>query len=129
MVRSRNFYPVPPIKVEDGIASVALGLGRAVVSGGKCLTFSPRHPRNLVQFSSVEDMLRNSQSEFWSLELSHDVPAGDPANALREVPFDLAVAEADGTLQMLASTYSRDNHAVYDGVSRQGPRVVSFAPW
>jgi CheY-like chemotaxis protein len=128
VVRSRNFYPVPPIKVEDGIASVALGLGRAVVSGGKCLTFSPRHPRNLVQFSSVEDMLRNSQSEFWSLELSHDVPAGDPANALREVPFDLAVAEADGTLQMLASTYSRDNHAVYDGVSRQGPRVVSFAP-
>jgi len=128
VVRSRNFYPMPPIKVEDGIAAVALGLGHAVVSGGKCLTFSPRHPRNLVQFSSVEDMLRNSQSEFWSLELSHEVPPDRPSDALREIPFDLDVAEKDGTLRLLASTYSRDNHAVYDGVSRRGPRIVSFAP-
>jgi len=128
VVRSRNFYPMPPVKVEDGFAAVALGLGRAVVSGGKCLTFSPRHPRNLVQFSSVEDMLNNSQSEFWALELAHGVPAGDPADSLREVAYDLDVAERDGTLPALASTYSAENHAVYDGVSRQGPRVVSFAP-
>src|SRR5258708_5651297 len=69
VVRSRNFYPVPPMTFEDGIAAVALGLGRAVVDGGKCLTFCPRYPRNLVQFSSVEDILANSQSEFWALEL------------------------------------------------------------
>ena len=54
---------------EDGIAAVALGLGRAVVDGGKCLTFCPRYPQNLVQFSSVEDILANSQTEFWALEL------------------------------------------------------------
>src|ERR1017187_8701423 len=70
VVRSRNFYPVPPMTFEDGIAAVALGLGRAVVDGGKCLTFCPRYPRNLVQFSSVEDILANSQSEFWALELN-----------------------------------------------------------
>ena len=68
VVRSRNFYPVPPTASEDGIATVALGLGRAVVEGGKCLMFSPRYPRNLVQFSSVHDMLTNSQSEFWAIE-------------------------------------------------------------
>src|SRR5208282_3085883 len=96
VVRSRNFYPMPPVKVEDGFAAVALGLGRAVVGGGKCLTFSPRHPRHLVQFSSVEDMLSNSQTEFWALELTHDVPADEPANNLREIAFDLAVAERDG---------------------------------
>ena len=73
VVRSRNFYPMPPMKVEDGFAAVALGLGRAVVGGGKCLTFSPRYPRHLVQFSSVEDMLANSQTEFWALELTHAV--------------------------------------------------------
>jgi CheY-like chemotaxis protein len=67
VVRSRNYYPVPPMTFEDGIAAVALGLGRAVVDGGKCLTFCPRYPRNLVQFSSVEDILSNSQSEFWAL--------------------------------------------------------------
>ncbi len=128
VVRSRNFYPVEPVKVEDGFAAVALGLGRAVVSGGKSLTFSPRHPRHLVQFSSVEDILANSQTEFWALDLDHNVDPADPANELREVAFDLAAAEADGTLQMLGSTYSVDNHAVYDGLSRPGPRIVSFAP-
>ena len=72
MVRSRNFYPMGHITVADGFAAVALGLGRAVVSGGKCLTFSPRHPQHLVQFSSVEDVLANSQTDFWALELDHD---------------------------------------------------------
>lgn len=128
VVRSRNFYPHPPMRVEDGFAAVALGLGRAVVGGGKCLNFSPRHPRHLVQFSSVEDILANSQSEFWALDLHHAVHPDNPAADLREVPFRLNVAEADGTLRMVASTYSSDNHAVYDGLSRPGTRIVSFAP-
>ncbi len=128
VVRSRNFYPHPPMRVEDGFAAVALGLGRAVVGGGKCLTFSPRYPQNLVQFSSVDDILANSQTEFWALELEHAARDGDPSADLREVPFSLDIAEADGTLQMLGSTYSVDNNAVYDGLSRCGPRIVSFAP-
>ena len=128
VVRSRNFYPMGHITVADGFAAVALGLGRSVVSGGKCLTFSPRHPQHLVQFSSVEDVLANSQTEFWALELDHAGESPDPITALREVSFALKVAESDGTLQMLASTYSLDNHAVYDGLSRPGARIVSFAP-
>jgi hypothetical protein len=126
VVRSRNFYPVPPMTFEDGIAAVALGLGRAVVDGGKCLTFCPRYPQNLVQFSSVEDILANSQSEFWALELqsSEDCRPGH----WHEKRFRLDAAESDGTLQALASTYSRENHAVYDGVSRPGSRLVTFAP-
>ena len=128
VVRSRNFYPIGPIKVADGFAAVALGLGRAVVGGGKCLTFSPRHPRHLVQFSSVEDMLANSQTEFWALDLEHAAPSPDGGNELREMSFTLDAAEGDGTLQSVASTYSVDNHAVYDGLSRNGPRIVSFAP-
>src|SRR6202042_1560834 len=70
VVRSHNFYPVAPMTYGDGIAAVALGLGRAVVDGGKCLTFCPRYPRNLLQFSSVEDILANSQTEFWALSLN-----------------------------------------------------------
>ena len=116
VVRSRNFYPMEPLTVKDGFAAVALGLGRAVVGGGKCLTFSPRYPRHLVQFSSVEDILANSQTEFWALELTPRVHHEDPADDLREVSFDLKAAEADGTLHMLASTYSVENHAVYDGL-------------
>jgi|HubBroStandDraft_1064217.scaffolds.fasta_scaffold03332_6 CheY-like chemotaxis protein len=151
VVRSSNYYPVPPMTFEDGIAAVALGLGRAVVDGGKCLTFCPSYPQNLVQFSSVEDILANSQSEFWALDLHGDdlhgndlhgedlhtddlhdadlhAAAADRHGHWHEKRFSLDAADSDGTLQALASTYSRDNHAVYDGVSRPGSRIVTFAP-
>ena len=132
VVRSRNFYPVPPMAPEDGVAAVALGMGREVVEGGKCLTFCPRYPRNLVQFSSVKDILSNSQSEFWALEMNHAehsaTESDDGLAGLREARFGLRVAEDDGTLRTVASTYSRDNDAVYDGTSRPGARIVSFAP-
>jgi len=128
VVRSHNFYPIPPMKFEDGIAAVALGLGRTVVGGGKCLSFCPRYPRNLVQFSSVEDILANSQREFWALELDHPEQTRDPMANLREVGFGLEIAEADGSLHNVGSTYSPDNNVVYDGLSRTGTRVVSFAP-
>ncbi len=123
VVRSRNFYPVEPMRFEDGIAAVALGLGRAVVDGGKCLTFCPRYPQNLLQFSSPEEILANSQSEFWALELN-----GAGPGHLHEVRFSLSAAEDDGTLNAVGSTYSADNHAVYDGMSRTGARIVTFAP-
>ena len=153
VVRSHNFYPVPPMASEDGVAAVALGMGREVVEGGRCLTFCPRYPRNLVQFSSVKDTLANSQSEFWALEIksghsdsgnSRNEVVGkadkskkkDDANdaaastltELREVRYSLDAAESDGTLQAVVSTYSRDNDAIYDGMSRPGTRIVSFAP-
>ena len=126
VVRSHNFYPVPPMTFADGIAAVALGLGRAVVDGGKCLSFCPRYPQSLLQFSSVEDILANSQTEFWALALN-GVPQGRPGH-LHEMRFGLDAAEADGTLPAVGSTYSVDNQAVYDGVSRPGVRIISFAP-
>jgi hypothetical protein len=126
VARSHNFYPVSPLKSEDGIAAVALGLGRSVVEGEKCLSFCPRYPLNLLQFSSVEDILANSQRQFWALELDHH--SKDRNDAMRETRYDLAAAEADGTLPALASTYSDENRTVYDGVSRAGVRLVSFAP-
>ena len=73
VVRSQNFYPVAPMTAADGVAAVALGLGREVVEGDKSLTFCPRYPQKLIQFSTVEDILANSQTEFWALELNHHV--------------------------------------------------------
>jgi CheY-like chemotaxis protein len=131
VVRSRNFYPAEPMQPNDGIAAVALGLGRTVVDGGKSLSFCPRYPRNMIQFSSVEDILHNSQTEFMALDLR--LPNGaqhldNSPERLRESAFPLRDAEADGRLHYVASTYSRDNDAIYDGLSRPGPRVVTFAP-
>lgn len=127
VVRSYNFYPVPPMTFDDGIAAVALGLGRTVVDGGKCLMFCPRYPRNLLQFSSVDDILANTQTEFCALELD-GMPHGGGPGHLREARFGLDIAEKDGTLHAVGSTYSADNQAVYDGLSRPGARVVTFAP-
>jgi CheY-like chemotaxis protein len=121
VARSHNFYPTPPIEAADGIAAVALGLGRSVSAEGSCLRFCPRYPQHLVQFSSVKDVLANSQRTFWALDLATDTD-------MRESRYELDVAEADGTLAAVASTYSRENDAIYDGISRAGVRLVSFAP-
>ncbi len=128
---SQNYYPVDPIKAEDGLVAVALGLGPAVVEGEDCLRFSPRHPERLVQMSSVKDALDNSQRQFYALNLDSEGDAvsaeayGEEAQLGRH---ELAVAEKDGTLAAVGSTYSPENDAIYDGIARPGVRLVSFAP-
>jgi hypothetical protein len=124
VARSHNFYPVPPMAAEDGVVAAALGMGRAIVEGGVCIRFCPRFPRHILQFSSVEDMLETTQREFWALPLG----GGRAEEGMREEAFGLDVAEGDGTLAAVASTYSAENDAVYDGLSRPGPRLVTFAP-
>jgi len=124
VARSHNFYPLPPMRSEDGIAAIALGLGETVVTGEPCFRFCPRYPRHIVQFSSVADTLANAQREFRALELG----ATDSIGRFSPGRFDLTAAEADGTLALVGSTYSPENDAVYDGVSRAGVRLVTFAP-
>ncbi len=127
VARSHNFYPSSPIRTEDGIAAVALGFGESVVDGEACVRFCPKYPRHLVQFSSVEDIRQNSQREFFALDLENS----QARPALHEFVLErhgLEAAEEDGTLALVASTYSPENEAVYDGISRPGIRLVTFAP-
>jgi CheY-like chemotaxis protein len=127
VARSYHAYAVPPLRATDGVAAVALGLGATVVNGGTCFRFSPRHPRHVMQFSTVHDMLSNSQREFYALRLEE--PAGDGANFdFAMARYGLDTAERDGTLDALGSTYSAENDAIFDGISRPGARLVSFAP-
>lgn len=126
VARSVNFYPAPPMRSEDGVAAVALGFGEAVVRGESCLHFCPRYPRHVVSFSSVEDALKNSQREFLALDLSTGLSGPGDRAELRH--YGLAAAEEDGTLAAVGSTYSPDNDVIYDGISRPGVRIVSFAP-
>src|SRR6185295_12978041 len=123
VARSHNFYPSPPMTAEDGIAAVALGLGRAIVEGGACLRFCPRYPLHVPQLSSVAEALESTQREFWALRLT-----GDDGLSMREEAFGLDAAEADGTLGRAGSTYSPENDVIYDGLSRAGTRLVTFAP-
>lgn len=127
--KSFNFYPVPPQKSDDGIALVALGLGKTVVEGGNTVRFCPRFPKHLLQFFSTKETLRHAQKNFFALDLKgkldhHPESTKDPLVKR----YDLAEAESDGTLFTVGSTYSSDDDAVYDGISRRGVRVVTFAP-
>jgi CheY-like chemotaxis protein len=124
---SHNYYPVLGMKAADGLAAVALGFGRTVVDGGKAVRFSPASPRNVPQFTGIAGYLQTAQREFFALDLERESPiASRREDAL--VPLGLDVAERDGTLARVGSVYSRDNDAIYDGISRPGIRLVTFAP-
>ncbi|NOX59619.1 MAG: histidine kinase [Planctomycetes bacterium] len=127
VARSYNFYPQGNLTSAEGIASVALGLGKTVVEGGQTLMFSPAHPEVLPQFPTTKDLLANSQRKFFAVDTSHPevYPTDDAAANL--VLLDLEVAERDGTLAPVGSVYSSENDRVYDGIRRAGPRLVTFA--
>ena len=128
VARSHNYYPTPPGRPEDGIAAVALGLGKTVAEGEACLRFAPPHPGHILEHSSVEDMLDHSQRVFYGLQLGEPPPPGGWRHDGAVVRLTLRDAAADGTLAPVGSTYSAENNVIYDGLGRPGVPVVSFAP-
>jgi CheY-like chemotaxis protein len=128
VMQSYNYYPVPPLEAEDPIAHIALGLGKTIVEGFTALRFSPAHPQNLHQFSTLADFLANSQKKFIALS----VKGGEGALKFDEEPAlvhaGIEESEADGTLELVGSTYSAENDRVYDGISERGRRLITFAP-
>ena len=128
VARSYNYYPTPPMTSADGIAAVALGLGKTVVEGAPSFRFCPSFPRHNVEFSTVEDMVKNSQRSFWALRLGQGEEAVGGARRGRLERAPLREAEEHGVLRWVGSTYSAENRAVYDGLSRGGVPIVSMAP-
>lgn len=128
VVRSHNFYPTPPMKAQDGIAAVGLGLGRSVIEGETITRFCPRYPRHVIQFSNVEDTLEYSQKDFYALQLNDEVGDPEQYEEMKLLKFGLDSAEEDGSLSYVGSTYSPENDTITDGLSRRGPRLVTFAP-
>lgn len=127
VARSYNYYPTGRMRPEDGVASVALGLGRMVVEGGQSLMFSPAMPNVLPQFPSAQDWLADSQREFFALDTRHQDVSPTPDDGANLLRLGLDVAESDGTLAPIGSVYSAENDRVDDGVFRAGPRLVTFA--
>jgi CheY-like chemotaxis protein len=128
VAKSYNFYPVSPQKSTDGIVSTALGLGKTVVDGGNTVRFSPRYPNHLPQFSSIKDTLRNNQRKFYALDIEAKANDSFETHDICVKQYTLDTAEKDGALHYVASTYSHENDTIYDGISRHGARLVTFAP-
>ena len=128
VAKSHNYYPIGPQKSGDGIVSLALGLGKTIVDGGNSARFCPKYPRQLLQFSSPEETIQNSQDGFYCLEMDRDPIGIHETSDVLVVKHKFEDAENDGTLRFAGSTYSPENDAIYDGLSRSGVRVVTFAP-
>jgi len=129
VTRSYDYYPVHDMRPEEGVASVALGLGRTVVDGGRCVRFSPAHPRRLYQFSSSKAYLETSQREFYALDLAQPAPVVTPEQAADAnlVQLDIEAAAQHGTLAAVGSVYSPENDIVYEGVHRPGIKLITMA--
>ena len=127
VAQSYNFYPIAHLKPEEGIARIALGLGKTVVEGGTSLRFSPRYPQFLPQFSAVDDMLKNSQRRFYVLKMSdfpRDLGTNEDATLAR---LDVDEASDHPPVKLVASTYSAQEHRIRDGAQTGGYLVVTFA--
>jgi CheY-like chemotaxis protein len=127
VARSYNYYPVGQAKPEDGVVNVALGLGKTVVDGGVSLRFTPAFAGILPQFSNIKDMFNFSQRDFYAISMKHVASVAFMEEDQYLLKQGLERAEKDGVLEYLASTYSRENDAVYDGISFPGPRIITFA--
>jgi CheY-like chemotaxis protein len=127
VARSINYYPIGSEKAEDGIANVAFGLGKLIVDGGLSLRFSPKHPKKILQLNSPEAAIRDTQKEFYALDLNINsfVPSTDDGvNLLRINVRDI---NNESAMKFAASTYDYNNHILYDGINRPGKRIITFA--
>jgi len=127
VARSYNFYPVGQAKPENGVASLALGLGKTIVDGGKCWSYSPVYPEETFPYGSVGELLEQTQTEFWAVNMG-EPPAYDPIKETEYLlQLNLTDAEEDGTLRRIASTYNPQSDKISMGTGDKGPRIVNFA--
>ena len=126
VLRSLNYYPIGDEKAEEGIASLALGLGKYIVDGGQTLRVSPYHPKQVLQTSEMETALRDTQTRFYALDMSHvgdDFKVDDGFNIKK---LRVKQADADGSLTYIASTFDPVDQVIRDGIYEGGRKIISF---
>ena len=128
VARSLNYYPAGGTRPAEGVVSLALGLGKTIVDGGVCWSYSPRQPASPPPFASTGDLVRNSQTRFWAVNMGRP-PEFDPmAEAEYMLESGLEAAEYDGSLTRIVSTYDAAWDQMRPGMHGPGARVLDFAP-
>ena len=125
--RSLNYYPINDEKAEDGVVDIAVGLGKYIVDGGRSLRFSPKHPNKVLQTSTLDLALRDTQTRFYALDLKNiqeHCEVDDSFNLLR---LSIRDAEADNSLRGMISTFDPYDQVIRDGYYEGGRKVVTFA--
>ena len=135
MLRSLNYYPIGDERPEEGIASLALGLGKYIVDGGQTLRVSPYHPAQVLQMSEMEIALRQTQTQFYAIEMPTSV--ADNANGSDTLTFSVddgfnikrrmvKDADEDGSLTYIASTFDPYDQVIRPGIYEGGRKIISM---
>jgi hypothetical protein len=128
LARSYNHYPVPGNKREDGVVTVALGLGKTITDGDHVWSYCPYRATAPPPFKSTAELLKYTQNNFWAVNVGEPPPPDPVREAVCLVRCGLSEAEADGTLRFLASTWDPASDQLRSGISGNGPRALTFAP-
>ncbi len=127
VARSINFYPIEPERPEDGIVNIALGLGKYIVDGGMTLRFSPKYPKKVLQTSTPELALRETQRIFYALDLMADSFKPCIDDAVNLLKLRVSEAEKDKSIRYVASTYDYQSKMIRDGTATEGKRLITFS--
>ncbi len=128
VARSYNYYPTGRARADQGVVTLALGLGKTIVDGGVAWSYCPAYPKKPPPFGGVRDLLRNTQTRFWAVHMGRP-PIPDPTRETEYMrQLGLAEAEYDDTLRFVASTFSARADRLVPGVSVEGPRALDFSP-
>jgi hypothetical protein len=128
VARSYNYYRTGNARPEDGIVSLALGLGKTIVDSGKCWNYSPTFPHAFPPYINLIEMLKATQTQLWAVNMGKP-PEHDPIHETEYlVTANLQDAEKDQVLKYLVSTYDYQNDRLSIGMGDPGPRILTFAP-
>ncbi|MCX6231496.1 MAG: phosphoenolpyruvate synthase [Bacteroidetes bacterium] len=127
VARSINFYPIAPEKSEDGIVNIALGLGKYIVDGGNTLRFSPHYPKKVLQLSSVEMALRETQRHFYALDMNKESFHADVDDGVNIMKLTIKEAEKDNSIKKIASTLDFNSNMLRDGIHHDGKKLITFS--
>lgn len=127
VARSLNYYPIGDEKAEEGTVSLALGLGKYIVDGGLTLRVCPYHPCQVLQTSEMEIALRETQTQFYALDLKNHGENFSLDDGFNLLKLHVREAEKDGSLQFIASTYDPYDMVIRDGIYPGGRKVITFA--
>jgi len=127
VARSLNYYPIGAEKPEDGIANIALGLGKYIMDGGTSLRFSPAYPNNILQTSTLEFALRETQTYFNALDLCQTQFVPQVDDGFNLLKLRVSDAEKDGTLRYIASTFNPQDQVINDSLYEGGRKIITFA--
>jgi hypothetical protein len=127
VAQTYNYYPYSHMKPDQGVVSLALGFGKAIVDGGRVYSFSPAYPKMNPPVSSPLELMDNTQSSFYTLDLTESAKQLTIDDECTYQRIGLERAAQDRTLQMVASTYLSENDYIIDTFDAQGPKIVTFA--